>query len=253
MKTKLWFGWLLVGVLVGTAWCSAVGGEAKPEAVFAEAARDYDRGEVTAAIGAYSRLVKDGYVAPELFFNLGNAYFRAGLKGLAILNYERALFLCPRDRDIRANLHFALEGAGVAAPDENIFKAYLRSLTLREWLTVAVAAYWVLAAGFVCWLWLIAWRRWFLWLVAVSGLALVLAVAGMAVSPWWEKGVAVVVGGDQKVLFAPLAGATVHFNLVRGSLVEIVEQQGDWVKVKSRLGSGWVEEAACERILAPFR
>jgi tetratricopeptide (TPR) repeat protein len=43
---------------------------------------------------------------PALYYNLGNAYFKHGRMGKAILNYQRALFLSPRDQDIKTNLQF---------------------------------------------------------------------------------------------------------------------------------------------------
>src|SRR4029077_19623718 len=51
-----------------------------------------------------------GHESGPVYFNLGNAYFRAGNPGRAILNYERARRLMPRDPDLHANLGFARPG-----------------------------------------------------------------------------------------------------------------------------------------------
>lgn len=59
------------------------------------------------AIEAYEAVVKNGYSGASLFYNLGNAYYRSGKFGLAILNYERALNLSGDDEDIRHNLLIA--------------------------------------------------------------------------------------------------------------------------------------------------
>lgn len=59
------------------------------------------------AIEKYSELVKKGYSGKELFYNLGNAYFKTGRIGFSILNYEKALRLAPSDEDIIYNLKIA--------------------------------------------------------------------------------------------------------------------------------------------------
>ena len=63
----------------------------------------YSEGEYRQAADAYEQLLQEQGVAPELYYNLGNAYFKAGEVALSILNYERALRLNPRFDDARYN------------------------------------------------------------------------------------------------------------------------------------------------------
>ena len=58
------------------------------------------------AIKDYEALLKQG-VSAELYYNLGNAYYRMDNMTQAVLNYERALLLSPGDKDIRFNLQMA--------------------------------------------------------------------------------------------------------------------------------------------------
>jgi hypothetical protein len=53
-------------------------------------------------------------------YNLGNAYARAGMPGMAVLNYERATLLDPVDPDIRANLQHVRETAGLPAEPRSV-------------------------------------------------------------------------------------------------------------------------------------
>ena len=53
----------------------------------------YYRGEYAAAIAAYEQVAALGVINEDLYYNLGNAYYRAGRMGPAIYNYERALTL----------------------------------------------------------------------------------------------------------------------------------------------------------------
>ena len=72
----------------------------------AEADSAYVRGEYQQAIKDYEALLKQGASA-DLYYNLGNAYYRTENITRAVLNYERALLLSPSDRDIRFNLQMA--------------------------------------------------------------------------------------------------------------------------------------------------
>lgn len=67
----------------------------------------YVNGEFEAAIKAYESVMDSGYEAAELYFNLGNAYFKSHKLTPAILNYERAILLSPNDEDIAYNLELA--------------------------------------------------------------------------------------------------------------------------------------------------
>ncbi|MCL1943371.1 MAG: tetratricopeptide repeat protein [Candidatus Azobacteroides sp.] len=69
-------------------------------------AEAYAKGNYVEAAEAYDRELSKG-VSAELYYNLGNAYYKSGKTALAILNYERALELAPGDGDIRANLELA--------------------------------------------------------------------------------------------------------------------------------------------------
>ena len=58
------------------------------------------------AIQIYENILKEGEAA-EIYYNLGNSYYKSNNIGKAILNYERALLLQPGNEDIRANLEIA--------------------------------------------------------------------------------------------------------------------------------------------------
>jgi tetratricopeptide (TPR) repeat protein len=59
------------------------------------------------AAETYEKVIAKGFIAAELKYNLGNAYYRLGDYKHAILNYERALLLNPDDEDVKINLEFA--------------------------------------------------------------------------------------------------------------------------------------------------
>jgi tetratricopeptide (TPR) repeat protein len=69
----------------------------------------YLDGEYELAVETYQSIVDSGYASAELYYNLGNAYYKSHNVTMALVNYERAQILDPRDGDIQHNLEVARE------------------------------------------------------------------------------------------------------------------------------------------------
>ena len=78
----------------------------------------YLHGDYDGAIAAYEELDRQDVVSPDLFFNLGDAYFKKGALGPAIWAFERAAALDPDDEDIRFNLDQSRKLAARQAHDK---------------------------------------------------------------------------------------------------------------------------------------
>lgn len=74
------------------------------DSLFSQAAVDYSEGMFENALIAFQKIVILNIESPELYFNIGNCYYKLGDYSHAILNYERALLLQPNDDDIQHNL-----------------------------------------------------------------------------------------------------------------------------------------------------
>ncbi len=135
----------------------------------------YSSGDYAKAITEYEQVLKAGYQSPELYFNLGNACFRQGQLGLAVLYYTRAQKLDPRDDDIRANLAFAhaYRVDKIEVTEETILLDYVNRFfnyfSLNEGITVTVILYFLAAAAILA-------RYVYRW-VYVPGPAMVLVLA----------------------------------------------------------------------------
>src|SRR3989339_151753 len=77
------------------------------ENLFKKGNEHYLKGEYQETIMVFASLAEKGYQGKSLYYNLGNAYFRIGKIGLAILYYEKAKKLFPSDDDITHNLKYA--------------------------------------------------------------------------------------------------------------------------------------------------
>jgi len=90
-----------------------------PREAFERAESFYQEQQFAQAAEVYESVRAAGIEDGVLYYNLGNAYFKAGSIGRAILSYERARLLLPGDDDVRTNLSFANElvaEADVEAP-----------------------------------------------------------------------------------------------------------------------------------------
>lgn len=93
---------LIIGVLSINSLAAA-----NVDVLMAEANKSYSDGKFEDAIKAYESIINQGYKSDILYYNLGNAYYKTKNISSAILNYERALLLNPRDENIRFNLDLA--------------------------------------------------------------------------------------------------------------------------------------------------
>ena len=80
-----------------------------PRKAFERAEALYREQDYAAAAEVYEAMRAQGFEDGVLYYNLGNAYFKAGRLGVAVLSYERSLALMPGDEDVRTNLAYANE------------------------------------------------------------------------------------------------------------------------------------------------
>ncbi len=214
----------------------------------------YDAGQFAEAAAAYARIEPK---TAAVHFNLGNAHFRLGAVGRAILEYERARQLAPRDPDILANLRFAEERLGVAElnrspkPLARFWESVTGSRTVRHWAMYEVVALWVtmmLVAGAV---WVRRWRTGLVILATMAGVGWGMATAALSYRQWADRHAprAVVLTSRVEGRFAPLPDATVHFSLTEGTKVVIREDRGPWWLIERADGQqGWIRADAAERV-----
>ena len=78
-----------------------------PDSLFQAGVTAYTEGNYPEALKDWEQVRSAGLMSRELYYNLGNAYFKNGEIAPAILWYERALKLDPSDADVRHNLEYA--------------------------------------------------------------------------------------------------------------------------------------------------
>ena len=211
------------------------------------------------AIGLYESILQDGYYAPGLYYNLGNAYFRVGKLGKAILHYERALKWSPDDEQVLQNLEIArsqLKDDLLVVPESGLVRrwhAVQGALSSDTWATVGLVFLWLGLGGLA--LWLLHWVRRYKkagfiagWLfLALSILPLLLAF-GRARQEHRSDG-AIVMVAETVLRVAPDEESRQALLLHEGVKVRIQDAIGSWYQVRlSDTTEGWLPKDAVEKI-----
>ncbi len=266
MKRTLVVFSLICLTLLGLWVVNQVPTLAKSSETSATAAADqlYETGQYALAAQAYQQLADQGYTDSALFYNLGNAYYRQGNLGQAILNYRRAGKLAPRDADIQANLEVAR--GQIASPaarvpgNESLFSRLVNFS--RNWLTFNELALLALGLWILLALLVMAFsnsrrgsemRAGLQYAALTASLALLLTVLGLGSRLYVDyiRPEGVIVTNEVNVTSSPNEQGETAFGLPRGAEVEIVEQRGNWVRLilpGQSDAQGWVPALAVEKI-----
>ncbi len=218
-------------------------------AAFDDANAAFKNGEFEKAAEQYESVLKSDGPSAAVYYNLGNTYQRLGQFGPAILAYERAKQITPRDPDLRANLDLARKAASAfdgSEGNENT-EAFLGYFSRNEWSWILVGAAF-LGAGIIflagCkrlegrWL-----RR-----VSVAGVCASVLVIGIAstvlILRKGESDLAVVVSEDAVVRLSPFETAGAVGTPGAGKMVKLGKREGDfrYVTVPGQGLNGWMAE-----------
>ena len=116
--------------------------------LLSSAEKAYDSKNYKEAIIDYEKLLASGFKSYQLYFNLGNSYYRDKQLGKAIYHYELARKLDPNDEDVRINLGIAAaKTVDKIDSKENFFIAAVKTNVLASfdthgwaWLSVLCVA-----------------------------------------------------------------------------------------------------------------
>jgi hypothetical protein len=226
---------------------------------FAEGNVAYQQGNWSKAIEDYEALVEDGVVHEDLYYNLGNAYFRDGKLGQAIFNYERALRVEPGMSDAEYNLEVAREV--VAERGESRLKGaevdpwWVRLATFfsMSQLGVVLLIMMLLLCGLLTALVFLPTgflRTSLLVLVAFMGVGIATSGSLLALHRYVVDNVhqGILVSDLTVMREGPDATLAERGQLHPGLRVRILGQEGDWLLIRLANGvEGWVPESSVGR------
>lgn len=241
LKKIVFFGVLLVSYM----------GISQNTHLFEKGKEHYKNQEYEAAIESWKEILKNEETSAALYFNLGNTYYKLNQIGPSIYFYEKALQLSPNDPDIKNNLAFA-ENARIDFIEpipKSIFSKWYQSITgifsYDGWAIVSI----ICSIGFV-----ILFLRYyfsdkerskrlffgssilmlFLMIIAVS-------MAFITFNDYKKDQFAIVFSEELIVKSEPTLSGSSIFKLHEGTKVEIIDRDGDWVRIQLEDGKdGWI-------------
>lgn len=227
--------------------------------IYHEANISYQKLDYEKSIKLYAQLIKEKHLSAEVFYNLGNSYFKAGNFAKAILNYERAKKLLPDDEDVNFNMKIASLKVvdKIESVPEVFYKKWINNLSIlfpanilsiilitMIWLLFLSAAIYVtgrtVAIKKVSFILLVI----FFCMTFVSG---VLAARSHAIARLDIQ--AVIMSSSVYVKSSPDEKGNDLFILHEGTKVDVLDNLNNWKKIRIANGSiGWIKSDEIEII-----
>ena len=220
---------------------------------------EYKKGNYMQAIRDYEELLKKG-PSVELYYNLGNAYYRTDNITQAVLNYERALLLSPGDDDIRFNLQMARSKTidKITPKSEMFFVTWYKSLvnftSIDGWANTAIVSIAIALLLILCYLFgkkILIRKAGF-----YGAMFFVLLFIASNIFAYEQRRIltrrtgAIITSTSAALKKTPVANSEYNTIIHEGSRVEIIDDtMKDWKLVELEDGrEGWIQSSQMERI-----
>ena len=246
------FVWLLLAMI-------CFGGTSAKAVTKNNADTEYQKGNYQQAIRDYEEILKNGESA-EIYFNLGNAYYRTDNITKAVLNYERASLLSPGDDDINFNLQFARSKTidKITPESEMFFVTWYKSLvnftSVDNWAKTGILC--IVMALLLVLLYLFGPQLMLRKIGFFGGLAFFVIFLLSNLFAFQQKQAldnrtgAIIISPSVNIKKTPAKNSADQFVLHEGTRVDIIDKgMTDWRCIRVGDGrEGWIETKAIEEI-----
>ncbi len=249
---------MVVGVMLMSAGRAAAA-DKELGAMWDRANTHYINADYESALAVYDSIVQMGYSSTKLYYNMGNAYFKSGRNGKAIVYYNKALTLSPSDADVKYNLAVAESFVkdDIAEVPTFFLTRWMRSarrlMSSNAWAVVSLVALLAAMLGVILYLVpvRVGVRKAGLWCGAGMALVFVLSATFAAVEKraLTDSSHAIIINGAVSVKSSPDNSSTDIFLLHEGTKVKITGSYGEWSEILIPNGSkGWLQNSVMEVI-----
>jgi len=225
--------------------------------VFAEGNNAYTEEHYKTAAQSYEAYLDSAHQNAEVYYNLGNAYYKSDRIGLAIWAYERALKLDPRNEDAKFNLEFAnLQTEDQIEQPEPAISEWLKRLLFGPhtnlWAYVSIAC--SLLFSLVTLIFILTKSRRIRNLSLMGGMLFGMLLTISTLTAYFHKQAvlddseAIIISEKAEIRLSPLDKANVSFELHEGAKVKILQQNDSWTQIEVNGNSGWIMEEELKRI-----
>jgi len=247
--------------IIGLAWmCGAIGSAlADGRGEFDQANTMFETGDFAGAADAYGKILAENGPRASVYYNLGNSHLRMGDYGPAILAYERAKILTPRDPDLRANLALARKNAAAFEEESGLHPrvaAALQFLSRNEWSWLVAAGAMLLGGlGLLCGVVRVR-RGWMTRVISISAAFAVLVILAGSVALYLRRDEAargVILSADAVLRLSPFETAEPVATPGPGRIVQLGEQSGDFrfIEIPGTNLQGWLADKDVAAVIPP--
>ena len=219
----------------------------------------YQKENFKAAISSYESIINSGKESADVYFNLGNCYYKLHKVGPAVYNYEKALLLNPNDQEIKTNLDFARK---MAIDDIKIipkvgFHKLIQDFTSTyyydtwAWIAIALAlVFFLFFLGYYFSGTTLKKRIFFTGMfVILLGISLSFSAGIFEKNRLENEKPAIVFAETAPVKSEPKTSSPDTFILHEGTKVYILESIANWKKIElTDETTGWIESSASKEL-----
>lgn len=243
---------ILLVILFGLTGIMAQGQEL--DSLFNAANKMYQQEKYMEALDLYQQVEKQDMESAELYFNMGNIYYRTNQVAPSIYYYEKALRMSPNDKDIRFNLNFAntMVLDNIEPLPKSLGQKFMDSIVLRftyeTWAKISVSLAFVFAILFLLYHFSYSTSK-----KRIYFISSILSVIFVTVSLFFafrnkhyvdNKVEAIIFSASAAVKSAPTNSSDDYFELHEGTKVSVLETLDNWKKIKIADGKmGWMKDA----------
>jgi len=218
--------------------------------MFEEGNSLYNNKQYDQAIEKYKEILSGGAESAALYYNMGNSYYKIGKIGYAILYFERAKRLAPKDKEILNNLYFLQKkvknlGTLPSLPLYNAIENVENTFSINI-LTILCYIFFVLLLGslsFYIFASKILFRKisFFLGFGILICLIMASSLLVLKYRDLYFSESAIVITNSAQIKYSPDMESRELFSVFEGERVEIEDQVAGWAKVKALNGkNGWI-------------
>ncbi len=224
------------------------------EKLFQEANDMYKVGKYEEAIALYEKIETNDVISSELYYNLGNCYYKLNNIAATIYNYEKALLIDPLNEDAANNLIFAqrLTIDNIEALPKSVFQKfdenYIKKLSYNNWAIAAVVFSMLGSLLFLLFYFSYTPSKKRLFFTG-SILSIILLIISVSLSykeyAYSKSNIdAIVFAEKTEVKNSPTFNSEDVFTLHEGTKVKVLDSVDNWKKIKLADGKiGWIDAA----------
>ncbi len=221
--------------------------------LFAKANSFYNKGNYTEAIELYEKIESSNEVSSELYYNLGNSYYKLNKVGPSIYNYEKALKLDPSNIDASNNLIFAKRLSLDRVEDlpksalQKFNQNYISKIDYNQWAIITVIFAFISSILFLLYYFtVVSYKKRIYFSTSIITLFLLITCLSISFHQFNKNQntiEAIVYNSEVSIKNEPTNDANESFILHEGTKVFVLDGVDDWKKIRLSDGKiGWLKK-----------